>query len=171
MTDQFTHRLIYLIGAGQSIEELHGKYIEDRYKRTMLGLPQKQRQEVCDHPDQYYPAYRDKWEKDWDAKVNEANKCIKQQRIGQIMLRAMLKRELKGTGIQFRISHLDEKTRLTFSLPKRKEVSYTLNAPSSNTVATIARQVIAHRNSGTPLSPTARISPRSIYGVWEDADE
>lgn len=29
MTDQFTHRLIYLIGAGQSIEELHGKYIEE----------------------------------------------------------------------------------------------------------------------------------------------
>lgn len=40
MTDQFTHRLIYLLGAGQSVDELHDRFIEDRYKHTMLGLSQ-----------------------------------------------------------------------------------------------------------------------------------
>lgn len=170
MIDTFTHRLIYLLGAGQSIDDLHDKYIEDRYKRTMLGLPLQQRQEVCAHPENYYPQYLQRWEHDWEAKVCEANKCLKQQRMEQLMIRTLLRRQLSGTGIQFRITHQDEKTRLTFSLPKRREVTFTLTAPKASTVQTVAAQVIAHRQKGTPLTPTARIAPRSIYGVWEDAD-
>lgn len=171
MADQFTHRLIYLIGAGLSIEELHDKFIEDRYKRTMLGLSQKQRQEVCEHPDLHYPRFKEKWEKDWQHRVNEANKCLKQQRIEQLMIRTVLRRELKGSGIKFRISHQDEKTRITFSLSRRQEVCYTLNAPTPDIIVSVAGQVISHRLHGTPLSPSARISPRSIYGVWEDPDK
>lgn len=171
MTDQFTHRLIYLLGAGQSIDELHDRFIEDRYKRTMLGLSQKQRQEVCDHPEQHYPRFRERWERDWEQRVNEANKCLKQQRIEQQMIRAVLRRELKGRDVKFRISHQDEKTRITFSLSRRQEVCYTLSSPSPDTVASLAGQVISHRLHGTPLSPAARISPRSIYGVWEDPDK
>lgn len=171
MIDQFTHRLIYLLGAGQSIEELHDRFIEDRYKRTMLGLSQKQRQEVCDHPEQHYPGFRERWERDWEKKVNEADKCIKQQRIGQLMIRTVLRRELSGTGIQYRISHQDEKTRITFSLSRRKEACYTLSSPSAAMVIAVARQVISNRLQGTPLSPEARISPRSIYGVWENPDK
>lgn len=170
MADLFTHRLIYLIGAGQPIDELHDKYIEERYKRTMLGLPQQKRQEVCEHPEEHYPRFRERWEKDWEAKVNEANKCLKMQRMEQLMIKALLRRTLRGTGIQFRITHQDEKTRLTFALPKRKEVCYTLTSPKVETVEGVARQVIAHRQHGAPLSPTARITARSIYGVWIDPE-
>ena len=169
MIDQFTHRLIYLIGAQQSIDELHDKYIEERYKRTMLGLSQQQRQEVCAHPEQHYPKFRERWEKDWEKKVNEANRCLKQQRMQQLMIRTILTSRLKGTGIQYRITHLDEKTRLTFALPKRKEATFTVTSPTTHQVETIVSTVINHRQQGIPLPSTARIAPRSIYGVWEDA--
>lgn len=171
MVTKFTHRLIYLLGASQPIDELHDKYIEDCYKRTMLGLSQEQRRLVCEHPEQYYPRYREKWERAWEAQVNEAQKCLKQQRIEQLMVRTLLMRELRGTGIQFRVSHQDDKMRLTFSLPKRKEVCYTLVSPNVETITSVARQVVSNRQHGTPLSPTARITARSIYGVWIDPDK
>lgn len=167
MIDTFQHRIIFLINAGLALDELHSKYIEDRYKRTMLSLPVQERQEVCAHPELYYPKYQEKWDRDWKQKVTEAEKLIKQQKMEQLMASTLIRSRLKGTGIQFRVNHQDEKARLIFSLPKRREVCYTLTHPTTEIIQTIISQVIAHHQSGAPLDPTARITPRSIYAVWE----
>lgn len=170
MMDLFSHRILYLLGAGQPLDELHEKYMEDRYKRTMLGLPREKREEVCAHPEQFYPEYRKRWEADWQKKVNEMEKIIKKQRLEQLMVRTLLKARLKGTGIQFRITHQDDKVKVVYSMPKRKEAVFSFHTPTKDTIELITKQVIeAHR--GGPLSPSAKIGPRSIYGVWESADQ
>lgn len=58
--DTFSHRISYLLSAGLPLDDVYAKYIEDRYKRTMLGLPRAKREEVCAHPDQYYPGFKKK---------------------------------------------------------------------------------------------------------------
>lgn len=168
--DTFTHRIIYLLGAGLKLDDVYGKYIEDRYKRTMLGLPRAQREALCANPEKYYPEYRKRWDVDWQKKVTEAEKLLKKQSLEQLMVRTLLRARLKGTGIQFRIAHQEDKVKVVYSMPKKKEVAFTLRTPDRETIEAITRQVIeAHK--GGPLSPNAKIAPRSIYGVWEDPDK
>ena len=168
--DTFSHRISYLLSAGLPLDDVYAKYIEDRYKRTMLGLPREKREEVCAHPDQFYPEYRRRWDEDWQRKVSEVEKLLKKQKLEQLMVRSLLRARLRGTGIQFRIAHQDEKVKVVYSMPKKKEVAFTLRTPDTQTIEAITQQVIeAHK--GGPLSPTAKIAPRSIYGVWENPDK
>lgn len=168
--DTFSHRIHYLLSAGLPLDDVYGKYIEDRYKRTMLGLPRAQREEVCAHPDRYYPEYRKRWDADWQKKVTEAEKLLKKQSLEQLMVRTLLRARLRGTGIQFRIAQQGDKVKVVYSMPKKKEVAFVLGAPDRDTIEAITRQVIeAHK--GGPLSPTAKLVPRSIYGVWENPDQ
>lgn len=166
--DTFSHRISYLLNAGLPLDDVYAKYIEDRYKRTMLGLSREKREEVCAHPDKYYPEYKKKWDEDWQKKVSEVEKLQKKQSLEQLMVRTILRARLRNTGIQFRITHQEDKVKVVYSMPKKKEVAFTLRTPDKETIETITRQVIdAHK--GGPLSPTAKIGPRSIYGVWESA--
>lgn len=167
--DTFSHRILYLLNARLPLDSVYEKYIEDRYKRTMLGLPLEKRKEVCANPDKYYPEFRKRWDEDWQHKVSEIEKLLKKQQLEQLMVRTLLKARLRGTGIQFRIMHQDDKVKVIYSLPKKKEVAFSLKTPDRDAIEAITRQVIeAHK--GGPLSPTAKIAPRSIYGVWEKAD-
>lgn len=168
--DTFSHRISYLLNAGLPLDDVYAKYIEDRYKRTMLGLSREKREEVCAHPDKYYPEYKKKWDEDWQKKVSEVEKLQKKQSLEQLMVRTILRARLRNTGIQFRITHQEDKVKVVYSMPKKKEVAFILRTPDKETIETITRQVIdAHK--GGPLSPTAKIGPRSIYGVWESADK
>lgn len=167
--DTFAHRISYLLSAGLPLDDVYAKYIEDRYKRTMLGLPRAKREEVCAHPDQYYPGFKKRWDEDWQKKVAEIEKLLKKQKLEQLMVRTLLKARLRGTGIQFRITHQEDKVKVIYSMPKKKEVAYTLRTPDKETIEAITRQVVEAQKGG-PLSPTAKIGPRSIYGVWESAD-
>lgn len=135
----------------------------------MLGLPRAKREEVCAHPDKYYPEFRKRWDEDWQKKVAEIEKLLKKQNLEQLMVRTLLKARLRGTGIQFRITHQEDKVKVVYSMPKKKEVAYTLRTPDKETIEAITRQVIEAQKGG-PLSPTAKIGPRSIYGVWESAE-
>lgn len=167
--DTFSHRISYLLSAGLPLDEVYAKYIEDRYKRTMLGLSREKREEVCAHPDKYYPEFRKRWDEDWQKKVSEVEKLQKKQNLEQLMVRTLLKARLRGTGIQFRITHQEDKVKVVYSMPKKKEVAFTLRTPDKETIEAITQQVIAAHKGG-PLSPTAKIGPRSIYGVWERSD-
>lgn len=167
--DTFSHRILYLLNAGLSLDDVYNKYIEDRYKRTMLGLPREKREEVCANPDKFYPEFKKRWDKDWETKVQEVEKLRKKQNLEQLMVRTLLRVRLRGTGIQFRIAHQEDKLKVVYSMPKRKEVAYTLRTPDKETIDTITRQVIAAQKGGC-LSPNAKIAPRSIYGVWENPD-
>ena len=168
--DTFLHRISYLLEAGLPLDDVYAKYIEDRYKRTMLGLPREKREELCAHPDQYYPELKRRWDNDWRRKVTEVEKTLKKLRLEQLMIRTLLRARLRGTGIEFRITRQDVRVKVVYSLPKRKEVAFTLSSPSKATIENITRQVIAAQRGG-PLSPTAKVGPRSIYGVWENPDK
>lgn len=167
--DTFSHRISYLLSAGLPLDDVYAKYIEDRYKRTMLGLSREKREEVCAHPDKYYPEFKKKWDDDWQKKVSEIEKLQKKQKLEELMVRTLLKAKLKGTGIQFRITHQEERLKVVYSMPKKKEVAYTVRTPDTETIEAITRQVIEAQKGG-PLSPTAKVGPRSIYGIWEKAE-
>lgn len=167
--DTFSHRISYLLEAGLPLDDVYDKYIEDRYKRTMLGLPRERREEVCAHPDKYYPDFSRKWDADWQRKVSEVEKLLKRQHLESIMVRTLLRARLKGTGIQFRITHQEERVKVVYSMPKKKEVAFTLRAPDREMIDAITRQVIEAQKGG-PLSPSAKVGPRSIYGVWESGE-
>lgn len=166
--DQFLHRILYLLGARLDLAELKGKYIEARYKKTMLSLPQKERQQICAHPEQHYPKYMDKWNSDWEKLVMQAQKQLKLQEMESIMIRATLHKVLAGTGIRFHFRHQDETIKIWLTLPRKKEVAYTLKTPRMEQVEAIARQVIAFHRQNTPLDPTAKVMTRSPYAVWEE---
>lgn len=168
--DTFSHRIMFLLGSGLPLDDVYEKYIEDRYKRTMLGLTRQKREEVCAHPDTYYPEYKKRWDEDWQKKVTEVEKLLKKQHLEQLMIRTLLRSRLKGTGIQFRIAHQDDKVKVVYSMPKRKEVAFTLRTPDKKTIEAITQQVIEAQKGG-PLSPTAKVSTRSIYGLWENPDK
>lgn len=168
--DTFSHRILYLLGAGLPLDDVYRKYIDDRYKRTMLGLPREKREAVCSNPDKFYPSFRKRWDEDWQRKVADVEKLLKKQHLEQLMVRTLLRARLKGTSIQFRVLHQEDKVKVVYSMPKKKEVAFTLRTPDKDTIENITRLVIeAHR--GGPLTHEAKIGPRSIYGVWESPDQ
>lgn len=168
--DTFSHRILYLLCAGLPLDDVYAKYIDDRYKRTMMGLSREKREEVCAHPDKYYPEYKRRWDEDWQKKVSEVEKLRKKQALAQLMVRTLLRERLRGTGIQFRITYQEDKVKVIYSLPKKKEVAYILRTPDRDTIESITSQVIEAQRGG-PLSPEARVAPRSIYGVWESPEQ